>query len=123
MAFASQVGFDKQGNPTDDIRRHFLPLSDKHARKLDRQFHSNEDRLLITPQVVCTGNNLQSVAIALIHRRIIEAGQKNQHDFPLQSRGRITARLADIAQLLAGDLDEAKTLQLIRPMLAINWQS
>lgn len=113
LALASQHG-SADSRLTDSIRRHFLPLDEKQRRF--------SESLARTADAVCTGDDLQTVCLALVRRRIVEAGKENLAHLPLVPVRGAEASLEDLARLLAGQLDEVRILKLARPLMALDWQ-
>jgi len=104
------------------VRRHFLPL--ENAPKSagpdwsPRQFRENVTR---GASVVCHSHDLEQDAIALIRRRVIEAGQSGRSLLPLCPVNGTEASLTDIAAFLNGELLASRILELSRPLMAMNW--
>ncbi|NIA21573.1 MAG: type I-U CRISPR-associated protein Csx17, partial [Anaerolineaceae bacterium] len=116
LALASQHGA-ADGYPTDSIRRHFLPLD-----KGQRRFLVANESLVNTADIVCTADDLQTVCIALVRRRIVEAGQRGLSHLPLMPVKGAGAPLEDMVRLMAGELDEMRILSLARPLMALDWR-
>lgn len=117
-AFASQHGTTADGEIDwkDSIRRHFLPLDVS-----GRRFALHGQALASNPEVVCVADDLETVALALVGRRLVEAGQKGLPWLSLTaSRGAETS-FDDIARFLAGDVDDRLILDLARPLMALDW--
>jgi CRISPR-associated protein Csx17 len=124
LALASQHGSTDHRFMEDSIRRHFLPLNRKTQDKVRQRFllDSSGESLARTAEVVCTGDDLQTVCLALVRRRIVEARQESLSHLPLVSVRGAEASLDDLALLLAGQLDEARILNLARPLMALDWR-
>lgn len=103
--------------PIDPIRHHWLPL-EMGARK----FKVSDKRLVNDPRVVATGREPIRDLAALVKRRLIEAARGGQRMSRLRAMPGCGARLADIAELLAGQLDVDLIVGLARAFMAINWQ-
>lgn len=118
LAFASQHGITPQGGIDSkySVRRHFLPLD-----RGGQRFVVQADALASSPEVVCIADDFETVAVALLRRRIVEAGQKGLPQLPLVAVPGAEASLHDISLFLDGDLDERKILDLARPLMAIDW--
>jgi CRISPR-associated protein Csx17 len=113
LALASQHG-SADSRLTDSIRRHFLPLDEKQRRF--------SESLAKTADVVCTGDDLQTVCLALVRRCVVKAGQEGVSHLPLMPVRGAEASLDDLALLLGGKLDEARILNLARPLMALDWR-
>lgn len=118
LAFASQHGIKPEGHIdwNDSIRRHFLPLDRSRPR-----FAVQTDGLESSPEVVCMADDLEMVALALLRRRLVEAGQKGLPQLPLVGVYGAEASLDDVARCLAGEVDDGKILDLARPLMALDW--
>lgn len=114
-AFASQRGISANGE-IDPIRRHFLPLDSSGQR-----FAVQGKALATGPEVVCVADDLETVALALVGRRLVEAGQKGLPQLPLTPIPGAEASIDDIARFLAGDVDDRLILDLARPLMALDW--
>jgi len=112
-----------RANPRDPIRRHFLPLEQKSLGTRQARFRIGNEVLADPPEVVCSGDSLEQVCIALLRRRLVEAGQISSPQLPLVPVGSTAGSLCDLVRLLDGDLDEARILALARPLMAIDWRS
>lgn len=117
-AFASQHGLDTKGeiDRKDSVRRHFLPLDRSRLR-----FALQGEALATGPEVVCVADDLETVALALVGRRLVEAGQKGLPQLPLTPIPGAEASIDDIARFLAGDVDDRLILDLARPLMALDW--
>src|SRR5690606_21204207 len=117
-AFASQHGLDTKGeiDRKDSVRRHFLPLDRSRLR-----FALQGEALATGPEVVCVADDLDTVALALVGRRLVEAGQKGLPQLPLTPIPGAEASIDDIARFLAGDVDDRLILDLARPLMALDW--
>ncbi|HWV57848.1 MAG TPA: type I-U CRISPR-associated protein Csx17 [Longimicrobiales bacterium] len=124
LAFASQHGFvvldggEFKVDWSNPIRRHFLPLAVDGKR---HRFLVQGDSLASPAEVVCVAGEFEAVALALLRRRLVEAGQENLGKLPLLGVGGAEASLDDISRFLAGDVDERKILDLARPLMALDW--
>lgn len=118
LAFASQHGLTAKGEIDwrHPIRRHFLPLDARGQR-----FAVQAEALALSPEVVCLADDLETVALALLRRRVVEAGQKGLPQLPLVGVPGAEASLHDISLFLAGEVDERKILELARPLMALDW--
>lgn len=109
--------YSREGRPRDPVRHHWLPLTPGA-----RRFQVSEKRPARDPRVVMTGRELTSDAAAVVQRRLIEAGVRGQRRLPLVAAPGCAARLGDLADLLAGSLDLARLLGLVRAFMAIRWE-
>ena len=118
LAFASQHGLTANGDIDwkHPIRRHFLPLD-----RTGQRFALQAEALASSPEVVCLADDLETVALALLRRRIVEAGQKGLPQLPLVGVPGAEASLHDISLYLAGEVDERRILELARPLMALDW--
>lgn len=119
LAFAAQHGPGPKGSVDwrDSVRRHFLPL-DRTARR----FEVRDDSLTHPADLVCVGALLPTVAIALLRRRAVEAGQQAFDYLPLLPVRYTEARLDDISAYLEGRVDGDAVLALARPLMALDWK-
>lgn len=117
-AFASQHGTTADGEIDwkDSIRRHFLPLDVS-----GRRFALHGQALASNPEVVCVADDLETVALALVGRRLVEAGQKGLPQLPLTPIAGAEVSIDDVARFLAGDVDDRLILDLARPLMALDW--
>ena len=122
LALASQHGTSEKQTIDwqDPIRRHFLPLEQGSLTRKAR-FHVRSEALALSPEVVCVGNTLDGVAIALMRRRMVEAARRVSPQLPLVAVRGAEAGTDDIAKFLAGRLNETAILDLARPLMALNW--
>lgn len=118
LAFGSQHGLTTEGEIDwrHPVRRHFLPLD-----PTNRRFAGQTEALSSSPAVVCLTDDLETVALALLRRRIVEAGQRGLPQLPLAGVRGAEASLHEIALFLAGEVDERKILDLARPLMALDW--
>lgn len=94
----------------DGVRRHWLTLEKGRFKG------TRTDRVL-------QGRNGIDDAIALVSRRLIEAGQQGTRRLPLEARIGISASRHDLARLLAGEVDLDRTLALARTLMALDARS
>ena len=78
-------------------------------------------RLLSEPQVVVNQRNPVDDCIAIVNRRLIDRSKLAVNGFPLRARFGFSAAAADLALLLSGNLDLARTLLLARAFCALNF--
>ena len=121
LAFALQArGFRPVSSmPVDPIRRHWLPLD----RKKPWHFATSgtgETKLDVQPDVVMHGRRGLDDAIALVERRLVEASADELRHLPLKAVPRASAGVADLTNLLAGNVDLDRTLTLARAFMALN---
>lgn len=107
-----------KGRPIDPVRHHWLPLEPK---RWPPRFKTAEKRLVNDPRVVISGRDPMRDLIALVERRLMEAGTKGQRRSRLVAAHGCGARLDDLARFLSGTLDIDKLLGLARAFMAIKW--
>lgn len=115
LAFALQA--DYEAKPVDAVRRHWLPLK---GRRFAVSGAGSQARLEKKSDVALTGRSGLDDAIALVRRRLIEAGQKGGRRFPLAPAPDASAHSLDLALLLSGRVDLDRTLELARALMAID---
>lgn len=108
-----------RGRLGDPVRRHFLPLDDRAV-----QFATHGETLGHDVGVVAHGTDLARTAVAILRRRMMEAGRGSggATGIRLLPMPHTSAKLGDIAKLLNGELDEARVLHLARPLMALDWE-
>jgi CRISPR-associated protein Csx17 len=107
LALAAQFG----------VRRHWLPL-DKGGRNLAKL---DDGQFAKSPSVVCFGRDLVSDCIALVNRRIVEAGQKGERLIDLWPMNPFfAARQGDLNLFLAGVLSQEKILGLAQAFMMLD---
>ncbi len=119
VAFGLQAASVRGRWPQDPVRRHWLPL-DRNGRAFATRGTDRKKQLAERPDVVVTGREPVADALALVQRRLIEGAQKGGRHLPLQAAFRAAAHPADLARLIAGELDLAKTLALGRALGALD---
>lgn len=107
LALALQVSDSREGAKPDGIRRHWVTL--ENGRYKD----ARSDRVM-------QGRSGVDDAVALVSRRLIEAGQRGERRLPLESGFGVTASRHDLARLLAGEVDLDRCLALARGLLALD---
>lgn len=118
LACALQAGgLHGAGTPHDPVRRHWLSLD---GNRFATTGTGSQTRILTDPGVVLSGRRGIDDAIALIQRRLVEAAQQGERRLPLVAARRASARSADLARLLAGEVDLDRTMQLARALMAID---
>ncbi|MCA9695568.1 MAG: type I-U CRISPR-associated protein Csx17, partial [Myxococcales bacterium] len=134
MALASLHGLESSGpssdggprrvvvNRLDPVRRHWLPLDEKHPRKFRVFADSTNATIALGPEQVCHGHDLIRDLLALLTRRAAGRGAETG-TFGLIANAPVRVRLADIAAFLAGSLDDALILELATPLMALDWRS
>lgn len=124
LAFALQQWRRDKSNGSkpirpDTVRRHWLPL--KGSR-----YHVNaEGRLQVEPGVVMSGRSVESDAVAVLGRRLVEASQQGEHRLPLTAGLDVSAGPDDLSAALDGEIDLDRTLALARALMALDkgqWQ-
>ncbi len=117
LACALQVGTLKEGQKPDTVRRHWLPLK---GLKFAVSETAGQPRIQMGPEVVILGRRGIDDAISLVQRRLVEAAQGGQRTLPLFPARWASADRADLAQLLAGQVDVDRTMHLARAFTAIS---
>ncbi len=121
LAFAAQAAeFPNNKAPPHPVRAHFQTL------KLGRFATSGSmasQRLLPLPQVVVNQRIPVEDCIAIVNRRLIDRNKLGTAGFPLAARRGFSANATDLALLLSGSLDLARTLLLARAFCALNFSS
>jgi CRISPR-associated protein Csx17 len=122
LAFASQHRpVEGKNEFCDPVRRHFLPMDDRGRFELDER-----GRPKLGPEQVCVGRDLVADAIALVERRSIWArSAKNERDraprLPLQAIPGCEVTLEEVGAWIRGDVSDGEVLDLVRPLLALDW--
>jgi CRISPR-associated protein Csx17 len=114
---SAAAGYDRGGRPHDSVRRHWLPLAPDA-----RRFRLHEGQLARDPGVVATGRNAVADLAALVERRLIEAAQEGSRHLSLAAARGCDAHPADLALLLAGEVNLARLSALARAFMAIRWE-
>lgn len=118
LTCALQAGeFRHNGIPLDPVRRHWVPLD---GSRFATSGTGSQARIRTDPGVVLYGRKGIDDAIALVQRRIIEAGQHGERRLPLMAALRASAHPADLACLLTAGVDLDHTMQLARALMAID---
>ncbi len=122
LAFALQArGFrHDSASPVDPVRRHWLPLDRDRSWRFATAGSDAGASLDRQPDAVMHGRRGVDDAIALVERRLIEASQQSHRHLPLRADPRASAKIADLAALLSGDLDLDRTLKLARALMALD---
>jgi CRISPR-associated protein Csx17 len=121
LAFASQHRLVEDEN--DPIRRHFLPVVDRDRFELDER-----GRPKLGPEQVCVGRDLVADAIALVERRSIWArSAKKEREraprLPLQAIPGCEVTLEEVGAWIHGEVSDRAVLDLVRPLLALDWRT
>jgi len=103
--------------PIGAVRHHWLPLE---KGRFATTGTGSQTRLHAGPEVVMHGRRGIDDAIALVERRLIEAAQRGERRLPLVAAQRAHAHPADLAALLAGEIDLDRTLALARALMALD---
>jgi CRISPR-associated protein Csx17 len=108
VALALQVADPRRGANSDGVRRHWITLDTK-----GRYQDSRSDRVM-------EGRSGEEDAIALVARRLTEAGQRGERRLPLEPGFGVAASRHDLARLLAGEVDLDRCLSLARTFMALD---
>lgn len=119
LALALQAGDFGRNNRQSigNVRQHWLPLA---KGRFATTGTGSQTRLHVGPEVVMRGRRGIDDAIALVERRLVEAAQRGERRLPLVGAHRAMAQSADLAALLAGDVDLDQTLGLARALMAVD---
>jgi CRISPR-associated protein Csx17 len=109
-------GFSREGWPRDPARHHWLPL-EAGARR----FQKDERRLHRDSRVVMTGRDAIGDLGALVQRRLVEATQRGERMLRLVAARGCGAHPADLARLIAGNVDLSRVSALARALMAVRW--
>ena len=121
LALAGQAASHRtDGSPIDSVRSHWLPL-DRAGRRFATV--DNGKRLSSDVRVVCQGRDAVADCISLVSRRTLESTQHGGRLLPLQATPGAAAHPADVASLLAGQVDLQRVLRLARPLMALDWRA
>lgn len=127
LAFASQHRpvEDEKGRLSfeESIRRHFMPIDDRGRFELDER-----GRPKLGPEQVCGGRDLVADAIALLERRSVWARSASKEQertplLPLQAIPGFEATLDEIGAWIHGGVSDREVLDLVRPLLALDWRT
>lgn len=119
LALGSAAAEYKNGRSVDSVRFNCLPLEGDSRWPKYRQ---SDKRLLRDPRVVVTGRDSLADSVAIVERRLVEAGQRAQRRLPLNSALGCSARLADLAAFVEGRLDVDRVFNLARAYMSIDWR-
>jgi CRISPR-associated protein Csx17 len=118
LALALQAsGFTHEGQPQDDVRRHWLSLD---GRLYATSGVGSQQRLAPRADRVMEGRSGIDDAIALVARRLIESEQHGERRLPLVAAYRVAAMPADLSCWIAGEIDSDRTLTLARALMALD---
>lgn len=125
LALAGQHGtiqtqYGRLSRAEDAVENHWLPLEPKR-----RAFAVRDDKLAFDHRVVCAGHDLVADCLALLRRRLVET---RQGEYP-QAHGLLPmfpvpgaeVNGADLAEFLAGRVDDEKILHLALALMAVDW--
>lgn len=116
VALGSAAAQYDHGRPVDPVRAHVLPL------EKGRYATTPEKRLRRDPRVVLHGRDPIVDLIALVERRIVEAGQTAKRHLPLVAARGLGAQPVDLAELLLSRVDLDRVLLLARALMAVRWE-
>ncbi len=105
------------GKGVDGVRRHWLPLE---GNRFAVSKSGGEERIRHGPEVVIMGKRGLDDALALVGRRLIEAGRQGGYRLPLVAAKGAAAHPADLARLIAGDVDLDRTMKLACALMALD---
>ncbi|MBK8481680.1 MAG: type I-U CRISPR-associated protein Csx17 [Proteobacteria bacterium] len=114
---SAAASYDATRRPHDPVRHHWLPLQPGGRRFLEQDKHLRRDS-----RVVMMGRDPVADFGALVQRRVIEAAQHGQRRLPLVSARGCDAHPADLAALLAGEVDLERVSILARSLMAVRWE-
>lgn len=118
LACALQAAdFPQNRPPSDPVRRHWLPLD---GNRFATSGSGSQARIQTDPGMVLAGRKGMDDAVALVQRRLVEAGQGGERRLPLTPARKAAAHPSDLARLLAGEVDLDRTMQLARALMAID---
>jgi CRISPR-associated protein Csx17 len=113
---SAAANYDRDGRQHDPVRHHWLPL-EKGARR----FREKDKRLVRDSRVVIGGRDAAVDLAAIIERRLIEAAQRGQRNVPLVAARGCGAHPADLAAIIAGNVDLDRISALSRAFMAVRW--
>lgn len=108
--------YDGDARSNDPIRHHWLPLENGA-----RRFREKDNRLVRDSRVVIGGRDAIADCAAIVERRLVEAAQRGQRRLPLIAARGCGAHPADLAALIAGDVDLGRVSALARAFMAVRW--
>lgn len=117
-ALGSAAGsYTREGQPRDPVRHHWLPLD-----AATRRFEKDERRLRRDPRVVVAGRDPVGDLGSLVVRRLIEAAQGGDRALHIVSARGCGAHPADLARVVAGEVDLGRVSVLARALMAVRWE-
>jgi CRISPR-associated protein Csx17 len=120
LALALQARrFDRERGPQDGVRRHWLSLD---GTRYATSGSGSQQRLQPGTDRVMRGRDGVDDAVVLVGRRLIEAGQRGERRLPLVAARSASAAPADLARLIAVEVDLNRTLAMARALMAIDAQ-
>jgi len=115
---SAAAAYDRHGRPLDHVRRHWLPLDSRGSR-----YRQTEGRIVRDVRVVATGRDAAVDCGAVVERRLIEAAQSGDRHLPLVAAPGAGAQPPDLAGLINGQVDVARTVILARALMAVRWDA
>lgn len=113
----ARAGDRPSGHGVDPVRTHFVPLDEKG--KLLTTGERRTSRVASSPRLLPAGAAPVEALLALVERRLVEAGRGASRRLPLVAPPRSGASLQDLAAFLDGAADDAKVLRLARAFAAV----
>ena len=114
VSLASAYVPERKGDKT--VRHHWLPLEPG-----GRYFKLETKKLAKDPRVVMFGRDPLRDLSALVERQLVEAAQTGERRLRLVASRGCEARLADLADFVAGTLDLDKLFGLACALMAVKW--
>lgn len=115
------------GKGVDGVRRHWLPLE---GNRFAVSKSGGEERIRHGPEVVIMGKRGLDDALALVRRRLAQAVsepssseisfRKGGYRLPLVAAKGAAAHPADLARLMAGEVDLDRTMKLACALMALD---
>lgn len=120
-ALGSAAADWRHRQPVDPVRDHWFPLDPQRPNK-DRT--TDEGRRIDHPaRLVVTDRDPLANAIAVVERRILEAGQRGERTLPIVAAPGRAASWADLDAVLSGAVDVERVLRLAQALMALDWSS
>lgn len=110
-------GFTRDTRARDDVRRHWLTLD---GARYATSGTGSQRRLKHGVDRVLRGRSGMDDAIALVARRLVEAGRRGERRLPLVAAHSANATSSDLARLISGGVDIHCTLALARAFMALD---
>ena len=121
VALALQAAeFNREKPPIDPIRRHLLPLDAKQPGRFAASGGLGQARLEHKQEVVMHGASASADLRALVDRRLIDAAQTKGRYLPLRAARNTAVSIADLIQLLNGNVDLGRCLDLAQVLMALD---